>query len=62
MIGFKKGKEVIARIVGVVASGPRTGCGTSSKPNIFTRVSSFLPWIKKHKKSCKFTDMKKIPG
>ena len=37
-----------AMIVGVVGGGPGTGCGTRPTPTVFTRVTSFIGWIKKH--------------
>ena len=46
----KKKCKTCAIVVGIVSFGPGTGCGASQKPNVFTRVASYLKWIKRKMK------------
>ena len=46
-----KGVKIVM-VIGVVSGGPGTGCGTKTTPTVFTRVTSFIGWIKKHMLGC----------
>ena len=47
------GKVVkIVMIIGIVSTEHGTGCGSRTTPTVFTRVTSFLGWIKKHMLGC----------
>ena len=47
------GKPVkIVMIIGIVSTGPGTGCGSRTIPTVYTRVTSFIGWIKKHMLGC----------
>ena len=39
-------------IIGIVSGGPGTGCGTRTIPTVYTRVTSFISWIRKHMLGC----------
>ncbi|CAD7697865.1 unnamed protein product, partial [Ostreobium quekettii] len=43
-----KGDPQLDVVVGIVSFGEFAACGESRNPDVFTRLSSFRPWIDKH--------------